>query len=218
MVITRRQWLFKNPPPHTAEVYEHALREARDGLRDAVAETSGLVVEMFAASAVRPKPDGEKEGLKQKVKGFLANREKSKKLIELAKSVFEKRDGVVYIREDFEQRGGELLDRLNQFQTERSRELIHYVRETRLWREKIANLREKMAHAAVCPIDGAPLMRTRNRKEDLFVCTAPIVEDRPQHYFLWTLVDGKLAFSEVDFAKDTLPDIDGEMRGIDTNG
>jgi hypothetical protein len=213
-MTTRRQWLFQNPPPHTAEVYDHALREAREGLRDAVAETSSLVVEMFAASSLRAlKSNAGKESLKQKVKGFLADREKSKKLLDLAKSFFEKRDGVIVIRDDFEERGGELLDHLNQFQTEKSRELVHYVRETRLWREKIASVREKMVNAAQCPIDSAPLMRTRNRKEDLFVCTAPIVEDRPQHYFLWTIVDGNPAFQPIDFSKNpTLPDIDGPME------
>ena len=214
MVTTRRQWLFRNPPPHTAEVYEHALREAQADLRASMAETGSVVMEMFAASTIRErKPaDGEKKTLKEKFKAFFADQDKSKKLLEIAKDV------ALAVRKDsttteaFEARGEELLERLDKFQVEQSRELIHHVRETKLWREKIASLRDKMAHAAACPIDGAPLMRTRNRKEDLFVCTAPIVEDRPQHYFLWTLVDGAAGFKATDLAKDTLPDIDGPMQ------
>lgn len=208
-MITRRQWLFKNPPPHTAEVYEPALREAQADLRASIAETGAVVMEMFAASAVRSRRP-QATGIRQKVKAFLADGEKKKKLLDLARhvahAVQKQSNG-----EDFEKRGAELLEQLDQFQVQQSKELIHYVRETRLWRDKIAELKNRMAHAAQCPIDGAPLMRTRNRKEDLFVCTAPIVEDRPQHYFLWTLVDGAAAFKQVDLAKDTLPDIDGPM-------
>ena len=218
VVTTRRQWLFKNPPPHTAEVYEFALREAQADLRASMAETGSVVMEMFAASTIRErKPsDGEKQTLRQKLKAFFADQDKSKKLLDVAKDVaLAVRKGTN--AEEFEARGAELLERLDKFQVEQSRELIHHVRETRLWREKIASLKDKMANAAVCPIDGAPLMRTRNRKEDLFVCTAPIVEDRTQHYFLWTLVSDSqggepaAGFKAIDLAKDTLPDIDGPM-------
>lgn len=217
MVTTRRQWLFKNPPPHTAEVYESSLRDAREGLRDAIAETSGLVIELVGTSAIRARkasPEPARASIKDKVRGLLKGGEKhEKKLLEIAKRLFvEYPKGQIETSDDWEIRGVELLNRLDQFQIEQSRALIHYIRETKLWREKIANLKEKMAAAAQCPIDGAPLMRTRNRKEDLFVCTAPIVEDRPQHYFLWTLVDGKPGLKEVDLAKDTLPDIDAPME------
>lgn len=220
-MTTRRQWLFKNPPPHTAEVYESSLREAREGLRDAIAETSGLVIELVGTSAIRARrtsPQPVKTSIKDKVRGLLKGGEKhEKKLLEIAKGLFvENSKGQIETDDDWEIRGIELLNRLDQFQIEQSRALVHYIRETKLWREKIANLKEKMAAAAQCPIDGAPLMRTRNRKEDLFVCTAPIVEDRPQHYFLWTLVDGKAGFLPVDFSKNpTLPEIDGPMEEAD---
>jgi hypothetical protein len=209
-MITRRQWLFQNPPPQTAERFSYDLKDAKDELRAAMAETGAVVLEMFAAQSVKP----------QKKVSFFKWREERKKLLEAAKSVAQ--SIVKHHRGDdlgeFEKQGDALIQRLEEFQIQSSRELVNALSETRLWRQKIAQLKEKVAAAAKCPLDGAELMRTLNRKEDLFVCTSPITEDRVQHYFLWTLIAApggggwQPGFREIDLVKDKLPDIDGPME------
>ena len=211
-MLTRRQWLFKNPPPATAENFTRELHDAKVELRSAMAETGAIVLEMFAASAVRQNRP-ESGGVIGRAKRALEERKEKRKLVKLAQDVayaISKRTN----GEEFEKQGNELVERLEQFKIQQSRELIHALSETRTWRKKIADLKDEVAASAKCPIDDAPLMRTGNRKEDLFVCTAPITQDRPQHYFLWTLVDGAPGFLKVDLAKDPLPDLDGPMERL----
>lgn len=211
MIFTRRQWLFKNPPPATAERFAGELHNAKIELRAAMAETGAVVLEMFAAAAIRPARP-EPVGVIARAKRAIEDRKEKKKLVKLAQGVasaITRRN----LDDEVEKDGNELVERLEQFQIQQSRELVHALSETRLWRHNIANLKDAIAASANCPTDGAQLMRTGNRKEDLFVCTAPIVEDRPQHYFLWTLVDGRPGFRAVDLAKDQLPDLDGPMEG-----
>jgi hypothetical protein len=211
-MLTRRQWLFKNPPPSSAERFTRELYEAKEELRAAMAETGAVVLEMFAAASVRharPEPTG----VIERAKRAIEERKEKRKLVKLAQGVayaISKRTN----GEEFEKQGDELVERLEKFKIQQSRELLHALQETRIWRKRIAELKDEIANSAKCSIDDAQLMRTGNRKEDLFVCTAPITEDRPQHYFLWTLVGGQPGFRMVDLAKDPLPDLDGPMEGM----
>lgn len=204
---TRRAWLFKNPPPATSENFEARLAEAKNELRSSMSETNAIVMEIFAAQAVKP----------VKKMGFLERRREEKKLLKAAKELA----SIIKYPDDLglgnmEKRSDEFLSLLDKFQTASSHELVHSLKDVRSWRQQIAFYKERMDKSAVCSLDGSHLRRVANRKEDLFICTAPIVEDRPQHYFLWTLIPNDTGekvpgFRVVDLQY-PLPGIDDPME------